>query len=182
MIVIFVWGKHSAVVPDKQNHDLATLGYFINDNSLIVTFKKSKTEYLLFGSHHKLAKTALLILLWMWEKSLWQKTTYILVEHVIKIWKRIEKVQHRALKIINGRHGTITFPAIKSAKDKRCAIEVFKCLNGLAPNLFENYFCKKNHKKGTRGNNARLVVVVVPPIRTEAARKTFYYQGTQIYN
>ena len=89
------------------------------------------------------------------------------------------QLQHRALKIINGRHGRITFPAIKASKDKRCAIEVFKCVHGLAPNLFENYFCKQNHTKGTRGNNANLVV---PPIRTEAARKTFFYQGTHIYN
>jgi len=90
----------------------------------------------------------------------------------------IEKLQHHALKIINGRHGRITYPAIKAIKDKRCAIEVFKCLNRLAPNLFENYFCKQHHTKGTRGNIASLVV---PPIRTEAARKTFYYRGTQIY-
>ena len=83
---------------------------------------------------------------------------------------KIEKLQHRALKIINGQHGRITFPAIKAIKDKRCAIEVFRCVHGLAPNLFENYFCKQNHTKGTRGNNANLVV---PPIRTEAARKTF---------
>ena len=56
---------------------------------------------------------------------------------------------------------------------------MFKCVHGLAPNLFEKYFCKQNHTKGTRGNNVNLVV---PPIRTEAARKTFFYQGTQIYN
>ena len=92
---------------------------------------------------------------------------------------KIEKLQHRALKIINGRHCRSTFPAVKAIKDKRCAIEVFKCVNGLAPNLFANYFCIQNHTKGNRGNNANLVV---PPIITEAARKTFYYQGTQIYN
>ena len=82
---------------------------------------------------------------------------------------KIEKLQHRALKIINGRHGRITFPAIKAIKDKRCAIEVCKCVNGLAPNFFENYFCKQNHTKGTRGNNANFVF---RPVRTEAARKT----------
>ena len=91
----------------------------------------------------------------------------------------IEQLQHHALKIINGRHDRIALPAIKAIEDKRCAIEVFKCLHGLAPNLFENYFCKQNHKKGTRGNNTNLVV---PPIRTEAARKTLFHQGTQIYN
>ena len=68
---------------------------------------------------------------------------------------------------------------IKAIKDKCCAIEVFKCVNRLAPYLFEDYFSKQYQTNGTRGNNVNLVV---PPIRTEAARKTFYYQGTQIYN
>ena len=72
----------------------------------------------------------------------------------------------------------ITFLAIKDIEDKRCAIEVFKCVNGLASNSSGNYFCKQNYSKGTRGNNADLIV---PPIRTEAARKIFCYQGTQIY-
>ena len=92
---------------------------------------------------------------------------------------KIEKLQHHALKIINGWHGRITFPAIKAIKDKCCAIEVFECVHGLTPNLFENYFCKQNHTKGTRGNNVNFVV---SPTRTEAARKTFYYQGTLISN
>ena len=56
---------------------------------------------------------------------------------------------------------------------------MFVCVDGLAPNLLDNYICKQNHTKGTRGNNVNLVV---PPIRTEAARKTFYYQGSRIYN
>ena len=89
------------------------------------------------------------------------------------------KLQHRALKIINGRHGRNTFPAIKAINDKRCAIEVFKFINGLASNLLENYICKQNHTEGSRGNIANLVL---SPFRTEAARKTFNCQGTQIYN
>ena len=92
---------------------------------------------------------------------------------------KIEKSQRRPLKIINGRVGRINFPAIKAIEYKRCANELLKCVLELAPNLFENYFCKQNHTKGTRGNNASLVV---PSIRKEAARKTFNYQGTQIYS
>ena len=49
--VIFASGKNSAVVAEKLNHDLATLGNFFNDNSLVVNFKQSKTEFLLFGSN-----------------------------------------------------------------------------------------------------------------------------------
>ena len=53
--VIFAAGKNSAVVAEKLNHDLATLGNFFNDNSLVVNFKKSKAEFLLFGSHTRLS-------------------------------------------------------------------------------------------------------------------------------
>ena len=40
----------------KLNHDLTTLGNFFDDNSLVVNYKKSKTEFLLFGSHQRLSK------------------------------------------------------------------------------------------------------------------------------
>ena len=56
--VLFSSGKNIAVVADKLNHDLATLDHFFNDNSLIVNFKKSKTEFIFFGSHQKLAKNS----------------------------------------------------------------------------------------------------------------------------
>ena len=236
--VIFASGKNSAVVAEKLNHDLVTLGNFFNDNSLVVNFKQSKTEFLLFGSNKRLSRNNTVNITMNGEKicetesykylgmtldknlnlqshvhNIHKKVasrikllgriridiTPVVAETIYKVMilpillycsnmkisipdsqkLKIEKVQHRALKIINGRHGRITFPAIKAIKDKRCAIEVFKCVHGLAPNLFENYFCKQNHTKGTRGNNVNLVV---PPIRTEAARKTFFYQGTQIYN
>ena len=53
---IFASGKNSAVVAEKLNHDLATLGNFFNDNSLVVNFKQSKTEFLLFGSNKRLSR------------------------------------------------------------------------------------------------------------------------------
>ena len=236
--VIFASGKNSAVVAEKLNHDLATLGNFFNDNSLVANFKQSKTEFLLFDSNKSLSRNNTVTITMNGEKicetesykhlgvtldknlnlqshvhNIHKKVasrikllgriridiTPVVAETIYKVMilpillycsninisipdsqnLKIEKLQHRALKIINGRHGRITFPAIKAIKDKRCAIEVLKCVHGLAPNLFENYFCKQNHTIGTRGNNVNLVV---PPIRTEAARKIFFYQGTQIYN
>ena len=54
--VIFTSGKNSAVVAEKLNHDLATLGSFFNDNSLVVNYRKTKTEFLHFGSHKRLSK------------------------------------------------------------------------------------------------------------------------------
>ena len=126
-IVIFTLGQNSAIVAEKLNHDLTTLGNFFHDNSLVVNYKKSRTEFLLFCSHQRLSKN-------------------ITVDNTM-----------------NGEK-------ISETRTAR---------NGLAPNLFKSYFCNQNHTKGIRGNNANLVV---PPLRTEVARKTFYYQGTQIYN
>ena len=54
--VIFTSEKNSAVVAEKLNHRLATLGAFFNDNSLVVHHKKPKTEFLLFGNHQRLSK------------------------------------------------------------------------------------------------------------------------------
>ena len=44
------------VVAEELNHDLATLGNFFNDNSLVVNYKKFKTEFRFFGSHQRLSK------------------------------------------------------------------------------------------------------------------------------
>ena len=125
--VISTLGQNSAVVAEKLNHDFTTLRNFFNDNSLVVNYKTSRTEFLLFGSHQRLSKN-------------------ITVDNTMNG----EKISE-----------TRTAP------------------NGLAPNLFKNYFCNQNHTKGIRGNNANLAV---PPMRIEVARKTFYYQGAQIYN
>ena len=40
---------------EKLNHNLITLGNFFDDNSLVVNYKKSKTEFLLFGNHQRLS-------------------------------------------------------------------------------------------------------------------------------
>ena len=48
--------------------------------------------------------------------------------------------------------------SINHVRNKRCAIEVFKCLNGLAPKVFENHCKRFNHEKETRGNKSSLVV------------------------
>ena len=54
--VIFTSDKNSKEVPEKLNNDLKYLGGFFVENNLVVNLKKSKTEFMLFGSHQKLAK------------------------------------------------------------------------------------------------------------------------------
>ena len=58
-------------------------------------------------------------------------------------------------------------------------MEVFKCLNGLSPCLFDDYFVKILHSKETRGNNKNLVL---PRVRTKAGWETFALQGSAIFN
>ena len=54
-----------------------------------------------------------------------------------------------------------------------------KCLNGIAPMAFHNYFTRVSHSKCTRGNNKN---IAIPKIRTEAGKKIFEYQGAIIFN
>ena len=64
--------------------------------------------------------------------------------------------------------------------NKRCTIEVFKCLSGLAPTAFEGYFRRNSYSgMNTRGINKHLVV---PRIKTESGKKIFMFQGAKVLN
>ena len=92
---------------------------------------------------------------------------------------KLEKFQNRVTKIMNGHNGKTSLPSIYHVRNKRCAIEVLKCLNGLAPRMLEKHFKRLDHQKDTRGNKSNLVV---PRIRTETTRKAISYQSVKIYN
>lgn len=51
--------------------------------------------------------------------------------------------------------------------------------NGTATNVFQNYFHAQDHEMNTR-NNRKLITI--PKIKTEYARKSFYFMGAKIYN
>ena len=91
----------------------------------------------------------------------------------------MEHIQLRASILINNPSTVNILPNINHQRNKRCAVEVFKCLNGLSACLFDNYFVKISHSKETRGNNKNLVLLRV---RTEAGWKTFAFQGSAIFN
>ena len=93
---------------------------------------------------------------------------------------RFEIFQDRAMRIINGnRKSDVKLPRINHLRNRLCALEVFKCLNGIVPKAFENYFTRNSHKMNTRNNNKS---VVIPKVRTETGRKTFSFQGAKIFN
>ena len=97
--------------------------------------------------------------------------------------QKFEAIQNRALRVINGQRNSVQLPSVNAIRNRSCALEralaVFKCLNGLAPKAFEDYFKKVSHGKCTRANNTN---IVLPKIRTETGRKTFAYQGAIIFN
>ena len=70
-------------------------------------------------------------------------------------------------------HATVKFPRVNYLRNRLCALEVLKCINGIAPKAFENYFKRHNHKVNTRKNNKS---AIVPKVRTETGRKTFSFQ------
>ena len=93
--------------------------------------------------------------------------------------QQFEKIQMRCLKIINGKRNSVKLPSINHIRNKMCAIEVFKCLNGISPPHYKEYFKRLGHCKGTRGNDHSLLLLKV---KSEAGRKTFGFLGAKIFN
>ena len=60
-----------------------------------------------------------------------------------------------------------------------CAIEVFKCLNGISPPDYEEYFKRLDHCKDTRGYNQCLLL---PRVKSETGRRIFTFLGAKIFN
>ena len=72
----------------------------------------------------------------------------------------------------NGRRTGVKLPSVNHIRNRMCAVEVFKCLNGLAPPDFMEYFQRVKHCKSTRGNEHSLLL---PRVKSEAGRKTFAF-------
>ena len=64
-------------------------------------------------------------------------------------------------------------PSINHIRHKMCAIEVFKCFNGISPPEYKEYF----KRKSTRGNDHSLLL---PKVKSEAGRKPFGSLGAKI--
>ena len=93
---------------------------------------------------------------------------------------QIQQIQDRAFKIVYKKNETVNrwCPIINVMK-QHCAQEVFKCLNGLAPEVFSDTFEIISHQKETRGNNSKLRL---PKVKSESGRKTFSFQGALVFN
>ena len=68
---------------------------------------------------------------------------------------------------------------VSHARNSKCAIEVFKCQNGLARNLFKDCFNKIQHQKETLGNNTNLLL---PNVRTKADHDSYHFKDFRLFN
>ena len=55
----------------------------------------------------------------------------------------------------------------------------FKCLKGSPPMFFKDYFKVFRTIHNTRGSGHNLLL---PKVRTETARKSFYFNGSKLFN
>jgi hypothetical protein len=79
---------------------------------------------------------------------------------------------------LNGQSNSVQLPTVQQIRNKNCAVDFFKCLNGLVPSVYKDYFTRTCHTKSTQGNNKNLVL---PRVRSESG-KTFAFYGAKIFN
>ena len=88
---------------------------------------------------------------------------------------KYRSIERRSARII----GVDKVISIRRSIEKRSNVIVRTCLNGLLCTNFENYFSINNHEKATR--NGKLLLKL-PNVKLEFARKAFYYYGAFLYN
>ena len=95
---------------------------------------------------------------------------------------KFEKLQEKALKIIYcqaNQNREIRFGNILNQKKLKAACLIFKCLQRTSIPAFSSYATEICHKYRTRNNNISLRL---PLLRTETARRSFWFQGPRCYN
>ena len=94
--------------------------------------------------------------------------------------KKMESFHKRAERIVNTNDENRTvLQSISNANKKRACAFVKLCLDDEVMDSFKQYFVLCKHNKNTR-NNAKMIRL--PNIKTEYARKSFYFTGAKIYN
>ena len=94
---------------------------------------------------------------------------------------KLNRLHKRAENIIkNGNERTTAqiTPITTALKRRACSI-VRKCISKDLPPPMDNYFEIMTHEQRTRNNN---LSIRLPKVKTECARKGFYYQAAYLYN
>ena len=95
--------------------------------------------------------------------------------------QKFENLQEKALKIIYcqaNQNREIRFGSILNQKKLKAACLIFKCLQGKSIPVFSSYTTEICYNYRTRNNNISLRL---PLLRTEAARRSFWFQEPRCY-
>ena len=89
---------------------------------------------------------------------------------------RLESIERRANEIVG--HGKSVSNTDSLIRRKVCQF-VRECLDNKVCSNFQGYFEINSHYKGTRNNS---ILVKLPKVKLEYARKSFRFSGAKIYN
>ena len=97
---------------------------------------------------------------------------------------KLDREQRRAAKIVSKTNGSDAEKNLKwlplSMRRVMHTINLtFKCLKGSPPIFFKDYFKVFRTIHNTRGSGHNLLL---PKVRTETARKSFYFNGSKLLN
>ena len=104
----------------------------------------------------------------------------------------LDRLQRRAARIVyNFRQDLDTdtmlarlrWLALNKCREMHCVLLVNKCLSGVVPQYLSSYFISRSDSNQTLRNTISFSTdLVIPKIKLEVARKSFYYQGAYLYN
>ena len=116
------------------------------------------------------------------------------LEYCAGLWGSCEEVNSGTLETLQKRVGRIViktsssdtemkalkWPSLRSRSDEQILKLVRKCIHGGYPQYFKNYFVfnKDICARSTRQSN----LLHLPAIRTEVAKRSFYYHGRMVFN
>ena len=93
---------------------------------------------------------------------------------------RLMSFHNRALKIFFGDSvGDLEFPSVVEIKKRRACMLVRKILDNDICGSLIGHFTRNKHDRVTRNSDC---FAILPKIKTDYARRSFYFMGAKVYN
>ena len=97
---------------------------------------------------------------------------------------KLDRAQRRTAKIVLKNKDldaekNLKWLPLSMRRDMHTINLTFKCLKGSPPMFFKDYFKVFRTVHNTRGSGHNLLL---PKVRTETARKSFYFNGSKLFN
>ena len=179
--VLFYSAEDVNVIEEKLNENLCLIGNWLRKNSLFIN--KEKTECLLFATPGKLSNANVVY------------TSFIrpVMEHGDTVWtcgkvnaQELKRLQNRAARIVtkcshsDTALSNLKWDSLECRRERHVFNLVKKSLRGQCPQFLRNYFIlnKDVVRRVTRQSN----LLHLPKVRTETAKRLFYYNGCIVFN